>query len=78
MKIVELLSNIRLPITNEEHDLLGKFIGEDIVEKSKLSKYLNSSSFKHSTFRYGNNLFNFSLRLLQFSFGQFLNKHQVH
>ena len=38
MKIVELLSSIRLPITNEEHDLLGKFIGEDIVEKSKLSE----------------------------------------
>lgn len=38
MKIVELISNIRLPITNEEADLLGKFHETETVERSKLSE----------------------------------------
>ena len=37
MKIVELVNHIRVPITNEESDLLGKFHNEELVEKSKLS-----------------------------------------
>lgn len=37
MKIVELVNHVRVPITNEESDLLGKFHEEEIVEKSKLS-----------------------------------------
>lgn len=37
MKIVELVNHIRVPITNEESDLLGKFHDEELVEKSKLS-----------------------------------------
>jgi hypothetical protein len=37
MKIVELINNLRLPITNEESDLLGKFIADEVLEKSSLS-----------------------------------------
>lgn len=37
MKIVELVNKIRLPITNEEADVLGKFDEQSIVPKSELS-----------------------------------------
>lgn len=37
MKIVELLNNIRLPITNEEADLLGKFDHSAKITKKELS-----------------------------------------
>jgi outer membrane lipopolysaccharide assembly protein LptE/RlpB len=36
MKIVELINHIRVPITNEEADVLGKFHEEEIIEKSQL------------------------------------------
>ncbi len=36
MKIVELLNNIRIPITNEESDVLGKFYESDLVLKADL------------------------------------------
>lgn len=38
MKIVELINNLQLPITNEESDLLGKFHETETVERSKLSE----------------------------------------
>lgn len=38
MKIVELLNNIRLPVTNEEADLLGKFDNNDKVRKKDLNE----------------------------------------
>lgn len=37
MKIVELTNNINLPITNEESELLEKFVGESEVAKNQLS-----------------------------------------
>ena len=37
MKIVELTNKILLPITNEEHEFLGKFGGESIA-KSQLDE----------------------------------------
>lgn len=37
MKIVELTNNILVPITNEEKDLLSKFVG-DSVAKSQLDE----------------------------------------
>ena len=37
MKIVELLNKIRLPITNEEADVLGKFEENVKVAKDELS-----------------------------------------
>lgn len=37
MKIIELLNNIQLPITNEESDLLGKFYEQEKVFKENLS-----------------------------------------
>ncbi len=36
MKIVELLNNIRVPITNEESDVLGKFHESNLVLKKDL------------------------------------------
>lgn len=38
MKIVELLNSIRVPVTNEEADLLGKFSSTDKVFKKDLSE----------------------------------------
>jgi len=38
MKILELLNNIRLPITNEEADLLGKFSQSSKVRKKDLNE----------------------------------------
>lgn len=37
MRIVELTNNINLPITNEESELLEKFVGESEVAKNQLS-----------------------------------------
>lgn len=37
MKIVELLNNIRVPITNEEADVLGKFYDGSTILKSELN-----------------------------------------
>ena len=36
MKIVELLNNIRIPITNEESDILGKFHSTEKIAKEDL------------------------------------------
>jgi hypothetical protein len=36
MKIVELLNNIKIPLTNEEWELLSKFNDSTMVLKSKL------------------------------------------
>lgn len=38
MKIVELLNSIRLPITNEQADLLGRFQHENQIAKSALNE----------------------------------------
>jgi len=38
MKIVELLNHIRVPITNEEADVLGMFAESEVIEKTKLSE----------------------------------------
>ena len=38
MKIVELLNNIQLPITNEQADLLGRFLHEPTISKKSLSE----------------------------------------
>lgn len=38
MKIIELLNNIRLPITNEEYDFLGKFDNNNEVGKKDLKE----------------------------------------
>jgi hypothetical protein len=35
MKIIELLSKVRISITNEEADVLGKFHGDNIVVSRK-------------------------------------------
>ena len=37
MKIVELVNKIRLPITNEEADVLGKFDGDKRIAREDLS-----------------------------------------
>ena len=37
MKIVELLNKVRLPITNEESDILGKFFEAQQVYKKDLT-----------------------------------------
>lgn len=37
MKIVELLTGIQIPITNEEKDLLGLFEFHDSIDKNQLS-----------------------------------------
>lgn len=36
MKIVELINNIHVPITNEESDLLGKFYDKQEINKKDL------------------------------------------
>ena len=36
MKIVELTNHLRVPITNEESDILGLFNEREIIEKSQL------------------------------------------
>jgi hypothetical protein len=38
MKIVELLSNIQVAITNEQADLLGRFNHEPSITKNKLDE----------------------------------------
>lgn len=38
MKIVELVNNLQLPITNEESELLEYFVGDTPVPKSHLSE----------------------------------------
>lgn len=38
MKIVELTNKVLLPITNEEHELLEKFIDESSIPKHQLSE----------------------------------------
>ena len=37
MKIVELVNKIRLPITNEEADVLGQFDGDKRIAREDLS-----------------------------------------
>lgn len=41
MKIVELLNTIRVPVTNEEADLLGRFLHSDSVYKKDLNEREN-------------------------------------
>lgn len=36
MKILELINNIRIPITNEESDVLGKFNESELIPKATL------------------------------------------
>ena len=38
MKIVELTNNIQLPITNEESELLERFVGDTVIPKSHLNE----------------------------------------
>ena len=38
MKIVELTNNIHLPITNEESELLERFVGDTVIPKSHLNE----------------------------------------
>jgi hypothetical protein len=38
MKIVELLNNVQVALTNEQADLLGRFMHEPKLTKSKLSE----------------------------------------
>lgn len=38
MKIVELINNIQIPITNEQADLLGRFDLEPQISKNKLNE----------------------------------------
>lgn len=38
MKIVELLNNIQIPITNEQADLLGRFDHEPLISKNSLNE----------------------------------------
>jgi hypothetical protein len=38
MKIVELLNNIHVPITNEQADLLGRFQHESKISKNQLNE----------------------------------------
>ena len=38
MKIVELTNNIQLPITNEEAEILKRFIGDTPIAKSHLNE----------------------------------------
>jgi hypothetical protein len=37
MKIIELLNNIQMPITNEQADLLGRFTDEPVISKKDLN-----------------------------------------
>ncbi len=38
MKIVELINNIQLPITNEEAELLERFVGDTPIAKGHLAE----------------------------------------
>jgi hypothetical protein len=38
MKIVELTNKLLLPITNEENELLGRFIGDTAIAKAHLDE----------------------------------------
>lgn len=38
MKIVELTNKILLPITNEEKDLLSRFVGDEPIAKGQLDE----------------------------------------
>jgi hypothetical protein len=38
MKIIELLNNLRVPVTNEEQDVLGKFRTEKIIARGDLTE----------------------------------------
>ena len=38
MKIVELLNNIQISITNEQADLLGRFQHEKVIQKNSLNE----------------------------------------
>jgi hypothetical protein len=38
MKIVELTNKVLLPITNEEHELLGRFVSEESIAKNQLDE----------------------------------------
>jgi hypothetical protein len=38
MKIVELINNISIPITNEQADMLGRFDIESEINKNKLNE----------------------------------------
>jgi hypothetical protein len=38
MKIVELINNIKIPITNEENELLNQFEGQEPIYKNSLSE----------------------------------------
>jgi len=38
MKIIELLNNVRIPITNEEADILGKFNEKATIAKEDLDQ----------------------------------------
>jgi len=38
MKIIELTNNILLPITNEETELLNRFVTDDAIPKSHLDE----------------------------------------
>ncbi len=38
MKIVELINNIQLPITNEEAEILERFIGDTPIAKAHLDE----------------------------------------
>jgi predicted transcriptional regulator len=38
MRIIEITNSIRIPITNEESDLLGMFAESEVIEKTKLSE----------------------------------------
>jgi hypothetical protein len=37
MKIVELINNLQMPISNEEADVLNKFVEDQSIPKQKLS-----------------------------------------
>ena len=39
MKIVELINNIQIPITNEQADILGRFDIEAEIKKSQLDEH---------------------------------------
>jgi len=59
MKIVELLNNIQMPVSNEESDLLGLFEGNPGVDRGDLTErqiYLaNQLVNKDVLFRQNNN-----------------------
>ena len=38
MKIVELVNNVQMPITNEEAELLERFVGDTLISKNHLEE----------------------------------------